>query len=427
MRLAISDGPSVCESQDSQTVKGMSIPVGTIVHGRVARPGEVDRYRVTVEKAKALSLRVQAGAMGSWLDSVVRVVDEKGATVAENDDVGVNNNVNINPFNSQPAESSDSRVEFTPRESGDLMIEVTDRYGAGGPEFGYQLQLGTSAPDFELSLLFGDPGLARRRLFGQPQQTPRGPGANGAINIKPGTSVPINFLVSSDGRIGKVEVRAEGLPEGVTAAPVTVNLAVGPKGRPPTPSSSGGALVLKAAPTARAVLGELRIVGTARIEANAAPIVRRGTARVLVDLGTPANGPNAPPLASWELAQLPVWVAGRIEDSSTGAARPEPVSLSGAEIPGVLLQGATIEIPLRLDPAVPPTGSYELTAESLTPRITAHTVVTENSADVTASPARVKVSAAADAPVGVANVTLRLTSGGKESFDLPQHCRLRRG
>ena len=57
------------------------------------------------------------------------------------------------------------------------------------------------------------------------------PGQFGVFNLKPGGSVPINFLVTPEGRPGPIEVRIEGLPEGVTAEPVDVRLGGPPAAR----------------------------------------------------------------------------------------------------------------------------------------------------------------------------------------------------
>ncbi len=102
------------------------------------------------------------------------------------------------------------------------------------PEYAYRLEVGPSQPDFAVKLLFGDPNLIRRQArFGQQQRAPRLPGANGSLNLQPGTTTTLNFLVTGEGVVGKIEVRAEGLPEGVTAAPIEVSPAGLPRLGPP--------------------------------------------------------------------------------------------------------------------------------------------------------------------------------------------------
>src|SRR5581483_3189637 len=152
-----------------------------------------------------------------------------------------------------------SRLAFQAKKDGEVTIEVSDRYGNGGPEYAYCLEVGASQPEFAVKLLFGDPNLVRRQArFGQRQRAPRQPGANGSLNLRPGTSTSLNFVVSGDGAVGKVEVRAEGLPPGVSANTVEVSPpAFLSPGRPLPPT--GGSVVLKVDPNAGADLGHIRI------------------------------------------------------------------------------------------------------------------------------------------------------------------------
>ncbi len=423
MRLLATDASDEpLETQETANPEGMPLPFGGHVNGRIERPGQIDRYRIAAQKDQRFVVRIRASEMGSWLDSVVRVVDASGSAVAENDDAGINQaNNDVSPFTSQTALTPDSRVEVEPKADGDLIIEVFDRYSEGGPEYGYRLQVGPSEPDFQLAFLFGDPNLGRRRAFGQAAQVPRGPGANGAINLKPNSSVPINFLISSDGTIGKFVVKAEGLPTGVTAAPVTISLPIAPKARTRAPTASGGAIVLKVETNAPANLGALRLVAVAKPEGSSTELVRTATARILVDAVTQPGGAAAGRMASRELREIPVWVAGRIppktEDSSSGQTQ---VVLLGAQIPGVLLQGGQIDLPLLLEPEAPPSNAFEVSAEAIGPGFVAQTLVTEGPSSAEVPRAVVRLIASPDSPVGVTSVRVRLKSAESETVrDIP--------
>ncbi len=416
MRLLVTDsGAEVLENSTTARPEGMPLEMGGHVNGRISRPAEVDRYRVAVQKGKPIQVRVRASEMGSWLDSVLRAVDDTGNVQNENDDAGVNQPGDVSPFNAQAPATPDSRLELNPQADGEVVVEIYDRYGAGGPEYGYRLEVGSSEPDFQISLLFGDPNLGRRRVIGQQAQAPRGPGANGAINLKPGTSVPLNFVISSDGSIGKIQVRADGLPEGVTAAPVNITLPVAPRGRARNQAATGGALVLKVAPSASGKMGALRVVATAKVEPAGSEIVRQATARILLDPAAAQGSAAAGRLVIRELDTLPIWVAGRTPTSSpasaTGAA---PVAIREAVIPGVLLQGGSLDIPLVLEPELPAAGSFELSAQALDAGVVAQTLVAESGTPA-GPPATVRVIANTDAPAGVARVRVLLKSGGVEN------------
>ena len=415
MRLFVTEeSRDLLENSTSARPEGMPIDVGRPVNGRVSKPGEVDRYRVSVQKGKPVQVRIRASEMGSWLDSVVRVVDDNGVLQTENDDAGVNQpNQDGNPFNAQTPSQADSRLELASQTDAELTIEVFDRFGEGGPEYGYRLEVGPSEPDFQVGLLFGDPNLDRRRVIGQQTQLPRGPGSNGAINLKPGTSVPLNFLVTSDGGISKLQVRAEGLPEGVSAAPVNVTLPGSSRGRGRT-VAMGGAIILRVAPGATANQGALRLVATAKPNPTAPEITRTAVARILLDTSAGTN-PNAMGrFVSRDLESLPVWVAGRVAPIAAASGAAVPVAFREAVVPGVLLQGEHLDIPLLLEPPIPPASSFELAATAQAHGVVAQTLVTENPPAAATTPAHIRVIAKPDAPIGLVPVEVRFKSGAVE-------------
>ena len=252
---------------------------GLTVNGRIGRPGEVDSYRLAVKEGEKIRIRVEAEALGSWLDSVLTIRDEKGAIVAENDDsdeaVRPDQARSVNALG-VPEASPDSSVEYEAKADGVL----TDRGGRplrrGGP--GVRLSAGDRAGPAGLR----DHAPARQRQRerrgdrqpGQVRAARTSPGQFGVFNLKPGATIPINFLVTPEGRPGPVEVRVEGLPEGVTAEPVKVRLA-GPRlpGADRADAPAGGRLaLLKVAPYAQPGLSEFRVVATAR--ARARPVDR---------------------------------------------------------------------------------------------------------------------------------------------------------
>ena len=85
-----------------------------------------------------------------------------------------------------------------------------------------------------MTLLLGNANANAQAISNLGQSRHRtSPGQFGVFNLKPGATTPINFLVAPEGRPGPVEVRVEGLPEGVTAEPVSVRLPGPPAGSPP--------------------------------------------------------------------------------------------------------------------------------------------------------------------------------------------------
>src|SRR5581483_2041632 len=90
------------------------------------------------------------------------------------------------------------------------------------------------------------------------------PGSTGSYTVKPGRSQLVNFLVTAEGFVGKVEVKAEGLPKGITSNTTTVNLTPPVRGRPQQPI--GGAVELRGTADADPGVSFMRIVATGKTE-----------------------------------------------------------------------------------------------------------------------------------------------------------------
>lgn len=287
------DGPLREEDRDGPS----KIVVGEALNGRLSVPGEVDRARLELTPGQSIQVEVRAAALGSWLDSVLVLRDASGAILVENDDPPANapNRPSaLGALAGGAAALTDSRVEYTAREGQSVTIEIADRYGRGGPEFGYVLAVVPERADFSVTLLLGP-------VNGQPvaqarAQRGRFPGQDAALSVKPGTKVPVNFQIASTGDTGPIEVRAEGLPPGVTAAPVEVR---------PRPVARGSlaargnqfksaALTLQVAADAQPALGELRLVAESKPKDGQGPPLRR-TASVTLPIDSIALfGPMAP-------------------------------------------------------------------------------------------------------------------------------------
>jgi hypothetical protein len=131
------------------------------------------------------------------LDAVLTVRDSSSRVILESDDA---------PEPTLPAlpfefagPNPDSRLLIP---AGDVHaafdVEVTDRYGRGGPEYGYVIEAGPAAPDLRV-VVDSDPDV---------------------IALRPGESTVIGARVERVGRTGPIRLRVEGLPEGASAAPV---------------------------------------------------------------------------------------------------------------------------------------------------------------------------------------------------------------
>ena len=140
--LDIADLPEHLEQFDrlenAQATAAASPPF--VGNGRIARPGESDRWGVQLEKGAVVEFSLRAARLGSPLDGVLTVLAADGRELARNDDAG-------------PGQA-DPQLNFTAPETGLYSVTVTDRDPArGGSLFAYRL-VGTPAPQpgFRLTL-----------------------------------------------------------------------------------------------------------------------------------------------------------------------------------------------------------------------------------------------------------------------------------
>jgi hypothetical protein len=230
-------------SRDDRT-EPVLLETRATVNGRIGRAGEVDRYRVHVASGEALTIQVVAAPLGSWLDSVLSVRESSGKLLGESDDT---------PSVRLGVASTDSRLTLPPNTEGDVVVSVTDRYGRGGPEFGYRLVFGPPAPEF------------RVQISVDPTAGPDGD-AWGVVTLKPGAETRIVARVDRARPGGPVRLSVEGLPEGVECPAVLVRRFESPPSREGATTSSLGTarvvLVLRTAQGVRPAQGRLRVAAT---------------------------------------------------------------------------------------------------------------------------------------------------------------------
>lgn len=398
-----------------------SILVGETSNGVIGRRGEVDRYVMTVKKGEKFRLRVVAEPMGSWLDSVLTVRDKDGNALGENDDSSLNPDMQgrrgVN-FLGVAQESSDSLLDFEAPADGPITIEVADRYGEGGPEYGYRLAVGASRPDFAVYVLIGNPN-ANGQVFtaANNRSVTLAPGVFGVYNLVPGVKVPVNFLVVPQGRPGPVSVRVEGLPEGVSAEAVKVDvLGPGSKGGSlnlvNAPAKAGN-VVLDVAGYAMPGVAEFRVVASAEPEPGKS-ITR--TASATIGLEAVTSAVPARPITR-RIDRFPLRVVGELRNQLVGP--PEEPRLTLVKMPGVLLQGDRIELGLGFDgsPLLDP--GFKLEARARGAGLSTNTVIasgpsTPDSDEEAPGDVRVRVLASPTAVPGVYPVSISYAmTGGK--------------
>lgn len=226
-RMAVGDLPEVMEEPDRSGPQLIAWPA--TVNGRIAKPEEVDRYRLLVKPGQKIRIAADAFYHGSALDGVLRVFDPAGKVLAANDNRGGR----MNP---------DPLVDFTiPEGVTEVTVALEDGFGRGGPEYPYRMTIEPGGPDFELFT-----GTERPRT-GWPE--------NDAVNLPVGQPVKLAVRVVRRGYQGAIQLKAIDAPPGVTIPPVLI-----PEG------AASAEITLTATAQAPASLFEIGLVGEAQVD-----------------------------------------------------------------------------------------------------------------------------------------------------------------
>ena len=288
-----------------------------MVNGRICPTGaasgpDVDCYRFRAEKGRTLVLEVFARRYGSELDSLLAVTDAAGKELAVNDD----------------AVGKDSRLEFTPPESGEYIARISDLQERGGPNYPYRLSITLAQPDFRLSFT------PDRLAVGQ------------------GGRVPLTVTAERlNGCDGEIALNMSGLPNGVSAlGPPRIR-----------PGRQTAAVVLTASPNAAIQASLFHVTGAAVIDGKT---VHR-TAQALEEMVRNDERTTHP-------ARLPAVAVAEPPDMVVTAA-PDRLTLS---------PGKTVEIGVKIERKKGFTGKVPLAVLGLPPGVTAETPdIPENKAE----------------------------------------------
>lgn len=139
--MAAGNVPEILEVEpNDRLTAAQAIALPAIINGRISsgRAGTEDRqdlYRFALSAGQKWVFEVAARRLGSRMDAQISVLDTAGKELASNDD----------------AAGKDSRLEFTPAQTGEYLLRVTDLSGRQGTECFYRLSALPAEPDFRLS------------------------------------------------------------------------------------------------------------------------------------------------------------------------------------------------------------------------------------------------------------------------------------
>ena len=182
--FAVGDYPEVFEPVET-------LPVPGVVNGRLAAPGEVDRYRIPVRPGEKLLVEVQARELGtSRLEAVITAYDNAGNRIDSAGD--------------QPLPEDVFAVQGTSRTSNDPFLNLTVPAGVteialtiedlalrGGPYYPYRLIVRRQAEDFQLRI------------------------ASPYVNVPAGGTAIVVVAADRRGYDGPIQLSIPDLPEGI--------------------------------------------------------------------------------------------------------------------------------------------------------------------------------------------------------------------
>ena len=170
------------DTSSAVTLTATSFPIA--LNGHLGTPNDVDCFRVRAEKGQTANIEVYASRLGSPVDTLLEVMDERGRVISSSDD-GV---------------THDSHVVVKFPESGEYIVKLTDKRGSGSDAHFYRIEVTEFQPQLQAFL-------SRPNRMSQDRQ---------AIAVPQGNRVVTFLACQRQGFRGDVFLSASGLPEGLS-------------------------------------------------------------------------------------------------------------------------------------------------------------------------------------------------------------------
>ena len=183
--FAVSDLPELMEP-----VEG-TVPIPSVVNGRLEKDGEIDRFRLKVDPGDKLLIELQARELGtSRLEAIITAYDSAGKKLDSAGDQPLPEDVFAIQGTSRT--SSDPFLNLTvPPNVHEIVLTVEDLARRGGLAYGYRLMTRRQAEDFRLSL--GSP----------------------FVNLPSGGTVVFSVIADRRGFDGPIQLTVADLPKGI--------------------------------------------------------------------------------------------------------------------------------------------------------------------------------------------------------------------
>lgn len=182
---AVDNLPEYTEKEFNNSIMSAErVKVPQTINGRIGTHGDVDIFKIECSAEFELVAEVYARRLGSPLDALLKIMDERGNILVWNDDTP-DKSFGLNTHH------ADSYIYYKIPRKGTYFIQISDTQGNGGDEYTYRLRLSTPRPDF---VLFITPSV---------------------IKIPAGSSVPFDIhIIRKDNFNGAIELSLKDVPEG---------------------------------------------------------------------------------------------------------------------------------------------------------------------------------------------------------------------
>ncbi len=189
-RIRVNDLTNVLEDEPNDARDAATpFTAPAALNGIIERPGDVDHFRFTAKKNQTYDIRVHARkTLRSPLDSVLSITRSNGAGVGSNDDSG----------------GPDSYLRFKAPADDQYVVVIRDQLADGAPDFVYRIEVAPVQPALTLSL---------------PERVQYVP-ITVSVPRNNRMAIMVNAARANFG--GELNLTMEGLPNGITAGPVTM-------------------------------------------------------------------------------------------------------------------------------------------------------------------------------------------------------------
>jgi hypothetical protein len=194
VRFEVGSFPEVTEpAPDTKPAPApLELPFPCTVNALISQPGEHDVFALRLPAGAEVVAEIRARRLGSPVDSMLRVTDATGTTIASNDD-------HDDPAAGLETHHADSRVAFTPPHAGIYQFHVSDTQGKGSRAHAYRLTIAPPQPGFALRIV------------------------PSSLNGRAGAMVPLTaHVVRHDGYAGAIKLALLDAPPGFELVGATI-------------------------------------------------------------------------------------------------------------------------------------------------------------------------------------------------------------